>query len=69
MNTGEIGSPLPFLKFVYKIGCYRSKWLLSSALLGMKSEGTSCETFIMFNVSFIRTYMKRDSRQKLQAGL
>ena len=67
---------MPLLKFVHKIGyCKRSKWLLSSALLA-RSEGTSCEAFIMFNVSFIinvffiinvsfGTCVKRDSMSKL----
>jgi len=33
----------------------------------MKSEGTSCEAFIMFNVSFIETCVKRDSTSKLRS--
>ena len=35
------------------------------SISGMKSEGTSCEAFIMFNVSFIGTCMKRGSTSKL----
>ena len=31
----------------------------------MKSEETSCEAFIMFNVSLIGTCVKRDSTSKL----
>ena len=32
---------------------------------GKRLEGTSCEAFIMFNVSFIGTCVKRDSTLKL----
>ena len=35
------------------------------SISGMRSEGTSCEAFIMFNVSFIGTCVKRDSTSKL----
>jgi len=31
----------------------------------MRSEGTLCEVFIMFNVSFIATCVKKDSTSKL----
>jgi len=31
----------------------------------MRSEETSCEVFIMFNVSFIGTCLKRDPTSKL----
>jgi len=31
------------------------------SISGMRSEETSCEAFIIFNVSFIGTYVKRDS--------
>ena len=34
------------------------------SISGMRSEGTLCETFIMFNVSFIGTCVKRDSTSK-----
>ena len=46
-------------------GCYRkNKWLLSS-ISEKRSEETSCEVFIMFNVSFIETCVKRNSTLKL----
>jgi len=32
---------------------------------GMRSEGTSCEVFIMFNVFFIGICMKKDNTSKL----
>ena len=35
------------------------------SISGMMSEGTLCEVFIMFNVSFIGTCVKRDSTSKL----
>ena len=35
------------------------------SISGIRSEGTSCEVFIMFNVSFIGTCVKRDSMLKL----
>ena len=35
------------------------------SISGMRSEGTLCEAFIMFNVSFIGTCVKRDSTSKL----
>ena len=35
------------------------------SISGMRSEGNSCEAFIMFNVSFIGIYVKRDSTSKL----
>ena len=34
------------------------------SISGMKSEGTSCEAFIMFNMSFIGACVKRDSTSK-----
>jgi len=34
----------------------------------MRSEGTSCETFIIFNVSFIGTCVKRDSTSKFTSN-
>ena len=34
------------------------------SISGMRSEGNSCEAFIMFNVSFIGTCVKRDSTSK-----
>jgi len=34
------------------------------SISGMKSEGTSCEAFIMFNVSFIGICVKRNSTSK-----
>jgi len=56
---------LPFLKFVHKIGCYRrNKWLLNNALLAESGRRGLHETFIMFNVSFIGTCVKRDSTSK-----
>ena len=35
------------------------------SISGMRSEETSCEAFIMINVSFIGTCVKRDSISKL----
>ena len=35
------------------------------SISGMKSEETSCEAFIIFNVSFIGICVKRDSTSKL----
>ena len=35
------------------------------SISGMRLEGTLCEAFIMFNVSFIGTCVKRDAMLKL----
>ena len=37
------------------------------SISGMSSEGTSCETFIMFNMSFIGICVKRNSTLKLSS--
>jgi len=39
--------------------------IVKQCSIRMKSEGTSCEAFIMFNVTFTGTCMNRDPTSKL----